>query len=179
MTDKGVDDAETMAGLAFAELVMFIEEAGTNDGTAPVFKLADLAQLYMSRMEQLGFEHDGRVHTTRLNERLPAHFPAMHAQHQGRDVLLAFNDDLGDALVKACEMDRDVDAVHLARAAKIVRRHIIKGFSGFYARCQQDAVPPMLLGLVSMILGGPSIKDQSDSTTPVALTIAQLLSSTV
>jgi len=83
------------------------------NGTAQVFKLADLAQLYMSRMEQLGFEHDVRVHTTRLRERLLAHFPAMLAQHQGRDVLLAFNDDLGDALAKACEMDRDVDAVHL------------------------------------------------------------------
>ena len=54
MTDKGVDDKQTIDGLAFAELVMFIEEAHKNDGTAPVFKLADLAQLYMARLEQLG-----------------------------------------------------------------------------------------------------------------------------
>ena len=33
----------------------------------------------------------------------------------------------------------------------------------------------MLLGLVNMILEGPSIKDQSENTTPAALTIAQLL----
>ena len=33
----------------------------------------------------------------------------------------------------------------------------------------------MLLGLVNMILEGLSIKDQSENTTPAALTIAQLL----
>jgi len=78
---------------------------------------------------------------------------------------------------KACKLDTDVDAVHLARAAQIVRRHIIgdSTFSGFPAGCQQDSVPPTLLALVSMILEGPSIKHQSESTTPAALTIAQLL----
>lgn len=149
-----------------------------DDETAPVFILADLAQLYTSRMEQLGVKHDGRVHTTRLKQRLLAHFPNMCAQHQGRDVLLALNDDLGDALAKACDLDRDLDAVYLARVAQIVRRHIIedaKVLNGFPAGCQQDSVPPMLLALVSMILEGPNIKRQSECTTPAALTIAQLL----
>ena len=54
MAGKGADDEHIIAGLAFAELVVFIEEAHTDDGTAPVFKLADLAQLYTARMEQLG-----------------------------------------------------------------------------------------------------------------------------
>ncbi|KAG0717357.1 hypothetical protein GWK47_054646 [Chionoecetes opilio] len=62
-------------------------------------------------MEQLGVKHEGRMHTTRLKQRLLAHFPNMCAQHQGRYVLLAFNEDLGDALAKACELDRDLDAV--------------------------------------------------------------------
>ena len=30
----------------------------------------------MTGMEQLGVEHDGRMHTTRLKERLLAHFTA-------------------------------------------------------------------------------------------------------
>ena len=79
---------------------------------------------------------------------------------------------------KACELDTDTDAVHLARAAQIVRRHIIgddKVFDGFPPGCQQDSVPPVLLALVSMILEGPSIKHHSESTTPAALSIAQLL----
>ena len=37
---------------------------------------------------------------------------------------MAFEDDIGTALAKACEFDSDNEAVHLARAAKIVRSHI-------------------------------------------------------
>ena len=48
-------------------------------------------------------------------------------------------------------------------------------FNRFPAGCQQYSVPPMLLALVSMILQGPSIKHQSESATPAALTTAQLL----
>jgi len=52
MAGKGADDRCTIAAtLAFAELVMFIEDAHIDDGTAPVFKLADLVQLYMARKE--------------------------------------------------------------------------------------------------------------------------------
>ena len=42
-------------------------------------------------MEQLGLKHEGSVYTTRLKLRLLVHLPNMCAQHQGRDVLLAFN----------------------------------------------------------------------------------------
>ena len=136
---------------------------------ASVFKLADLAQFYTSRMEQLGVKHDGRDYLLTF---------LTCAQHQGRDVLLAFNEDLGDALAKACELDRYLDGIHLARAAQIVRRHIFgdaKVFNGFHAGCQQDSVLPMLLALISMILEGPSIKHQRESTTPATLTIAQFL----
>ncbi len=51
---------------SLAEIVMYIEETHFDDSTAPVFRLADLAQLYSSRMEQLGIELDVRVNTTRL-----------------------------------------------------------------------------------------------------------------
>jgi len=180
MSSKSSNDEQALVeGLAFAQLVVFIEEALAEGETAPVFKLADLAQLYASRMEQmLGVKYDRRVHTTRLKQRLLSHFPNMCAQHHGRDVLLAFNDYLGDALAKACELDTDTDAVHLARAAQIVRRHIIgddKVFNGFPLECQQDSVPSMLLALVTMILEGPSIKDLRVSTNQAALSISQLL----
>jgi len=100
MAGKCADDEHSIAGLAFAELVVFIEEAHVDDGTAPVFKLADLAQLYTARMEQLGVKHDSRVHSTRLKERVLAHFPDMREEQRGRDVLLVFTDDLGDALAR-------------------------------------------------------------------------------
>ena len=48
-----------------------------------------------------------------------------------------------------------------------------KPFNGFPERCQEESVPLLLLGLVSMILEGPSIKDQMADTTTAALTVAK------
>ena len=102
----------------------------------------------------------------------------MRARKKGRDVLLAFEEDIGPALTKACEFDSDSDAIHLAHAANIVRNQMFgkaKPFFGFPVGCQNESVPPLLLALVNMILEGPNIKDQSEDTNPAALSIAQLL----
>ena len=68
----------------------------------------------------------------------------------------------------------------LAKAATIVRRDMLKmkqHFDGsFESKCQEDSVSASLVALVSMVLNGPSIKEQSVLTTPQhVLTIAQLL----
>ena len=91
---------------------------------------------------------------------------------------MAFEEDIGTALTKTCEHDRNQDAVHVAHAAQIVGRHIFgeaKPFHGFSERCQEDSVSQILLTLVNMILEGPSIKDQmAKATSPAALAIAQM-----
>lgn len=172
------DKTDEFSGIAFAELVIYIEEVRQADELgAPVFKLSDLAQLYSSRMEQLGVKLETRVHTTRLKDRLLAQFHDMRAQKKGRDILLAF-EDVGAALATMCELDSDNDAIHLARATKIVRSQLFEeanSFSGFSVGCQEKSVPSHLLALVTKILEGPSIKDQSEERTPAALSIAQLL----
>lgn len=178
-TQQGGTDID-VHGFVFAELVMYIEEACLEATTAPVFKLADLAHLYMSRMEQFGVVNDKRVNTTRLKERLLAQFPDLRAYSKGRDMMLAFGEDIGSALDKACIHDSDGDAVHLARAAQIVRRHLFENsrtFNGsFEENCQKSSVPNSLLVLVNMVLEGPSIKDQMcEGSTPASLTIAQIL----
>ena len=54
---KGTDEREMLSRIVFAELVLYIEEVRQHDeGRAPVFKLNDLAQLYMTRLEQLGIK---------------------------------------------------------------------------------------------------------------------------
>ena len=72
-------------------------------------------------MKQLGVKPDARVHTTQLKQRLLAQFSDMQAQKKGSDIMV-FEEDIGSALAKACEFDSDDDAIHLAHAAKIVRR---------------------------------------------------------
>ena len=79
--------------------------------------------------------------------------------------MLSFNDDIGDALKKACYHDSDNDAMHLAQAAKVVRKEIFGQafpFNGtFIDKYLQSAVPQSLLALVNMILEGPNIKHQT------------------
>ena len=56
---------DVVSGIVFAELVMYIEEVCLEASISPVFKLTDMAQLYMSRMQQFGVMSDKRKHTTR------------------------------------------------------------------------------------------------------------------
>ncbi|KAJ8416192.1 hypothetical protein AAFF_G00382140 [Aldrovandia affinis] len=102
INDNGKGQAASASDIVFAELVLYIDETRQDEETASVFKLAELAQLYNSRMEQLGVEVDGRVHTTRLKERLLAEFPDMRSYSKGREVLMAFEVDVSTALAKAC-----------------------------------------------------------------------------
>ena len=121
---------------------------------APVFKLMDLENLYCTRLEQLGTHMTGRIHSTKLKNRILSYFPDINAHTQGHDVVFVCNKDVSAALWKACEHDTDNDAVHLARVAMIVRRDMLKmknEFSGsFDAQCQEKSVPVSLLALVSM-----------------------------
>ena len=54
----------------------------------PVFKLTDLANMNSNRLEQLGSGIAGRVHSTRLKEKILAYFPDMKAHKQGREIVL-------------------------------------------------------------------------------------------
>ena len=168
-------------GITFAELVYYIEDSRMDALVAPVFKLTDLVNLYSTRLKQLGTDVVGRIHSTKLKDRILSYFPDMEAHKKGRDVVLIFNADIGSALSKACEHDSDNDAIHLARAANIVRRDMFKmknQFSGsFGTKCQEESVPVSLLALVAMVINGPNIEAQSSSSAmpqPV-LTISQLL----
>ena len=118
--DEHEEDAQPH-GIAFAELVAFMEGRRSDD-CAPVFKLADLGNLYQVRLEQLGATEGNRIHTTRLKNRLLSELPGLLPHSQGRDTLLTFQDDIGDALKKAC--DQDSDAMPLGRAAQVVRREM-------------------------------------------------------
>ncbi len=116
-----------------------------DSAVAPVFKLIGLATLYKTRLEQLGTIMTGRVHSTELKNRILRYFPNLEEDMRGRDILLAFNQDVGASMCMACEQDADSDGIHLARAANIVRRDMLKmttAFSGsFDTLCQEESVP--------------------------------------
>ena len=107
-----------------------------------------------------------------------------HYEHRikGREVFLVYDEDIGAALQFAVENSDDSNAVHLAKAAQIVRKDMLEkkqNLDGtFTSSCQKDSVPTSLLALVTMMLEGPNIQDQTDLETiesDIALTISQLL----
>ena len=176
-------DSKVLKGIALAQLIEYIEgtRAETVD-TVPIFKLADLTKMYSDRMQQLGEDCSSRVNSTHLKNRILANVPGIQAHTQGKDVMLAFKDNLGDALKSLKEQqDFDSEAVTLLKAAKIIRRDILnKGcsFDGtFNADCQGNAVPESLKTLIGMILDAPDIKTQSSSMieAQTTLSISQLI----
>lgn len=174
-------DATSNRAIALAELVTYIEDTRAESEIVPVFKLKDLVRMYITRVKQLGTSLNGRVNSTHLKDRILAHFPDLQAHKDGRDIFLVFNEDIGPAMRKACEHDADSNAIHLARAAQIVRRELFNNkstFIGTYGNhCQELSVPNSLVALVSMILYGPNIKTQSNHLLKpqAVLTLAQLL----
>jgi hypothetical protein len=159
--DTGSLRERRLHGIAFAEIISYIEEffEERNASGVPTLKLADLAKMYMAKLEELG-TNASRVNTTRLKERILSTLPHVSAHPQGRDILLILDQDLGDAIKLANEQDTDADAMHLARAAKIVRKEILKqdqSFKGtFDTDCQENSIPQSLKALINFILRGPT-----------------------
>ena len=92
-----------------------MEDFQADASIAPVFKLADLAQMYKTCLEQLGTEIVGSVHTSRLKLRLHSVIPNLKAISQGINVMLSCDDDIISALQKACDNDylSDHNAIYL------------------------------------------------------------------
>ena len=100
---KGNDEDDScLHGIAFSELVAFLEDNNSDEDTAPVFKLVDLTEMYKVRLEQLGVTVEKRIHTTRLKNRLLTVLPDLRAYSQGRDTLLSFEKNIGPAWLTHC-----------------------------------------------------------------------------
>jgi hypothetical protein len=59
-------------------LLTFMEDFRRERTVTPVFKLSDLADMYRTRLEQLGAVIGSRLHTSRLKIRLMAVFPDLN-----------------------------------------------------------------------------------------------------
>ena len=133
---------DVVSGIVFAELVMYIEEVFLAASISPVSKLTDMAQLYMSRIQQFGVMNDKRMHTcaTKLKQRLFPHFPDMQSQSKGRDVMLVFDEAIGAALDKVCDQDSNSEAVHLARLHRLYADTCLTSTSFIGSFCQERSV---------------------------------------
>ncbi len=86
--------------------------------------MSDLVKIYTARVEEVGGKTKG--HATRLKESILKHLPYLGASssNNGNKIILGPTDNIGDAISDACSRDDEDDAIHIARAAQIIRKKI-------------------------------------------------------
>ena len=119
----------TIELVLLAELIAYMKDTHIESDAAPVFRLAELARLYKTRLKLLGGDVLGRFNNSHLKTRILAQQQDLQAYREGRDVLLAFSKDVGAALQQAYERDIDDEAWILSQATKIVRRDMSRSFT--------------------------------------------------
>lgn len=117
--ENTVDDDE----LAFTETVAYIDDQLETQSQA-ILKLSDIVNLFSSKLSELTGQNTN-VNSTRLKERVMVAFPNLEAFPQGRDVLLVPQHEVGGVL-KEHKENKDSKACCLAKAAKILRKEILK-----------------------------------------------------
>ena len=152
-----------------------IVEAQRQSPSDAVFKLNDLCTLYQNRLKQLG--SPVKLNRTRLKTHILSQIPEVQAYHRGREVIFVCEKDVSPAIVSACEF---TDAMHLAKAADIIRKQILQSKVKFTGNFEKESVlsgvPQCLFQLVSMIEHGPDIESQLENGVAKShLAISQLL----
>ena len=149
----------------------------TSEGMVTViFKLADLVPLYKQRPQQLGVESP-YMNSTRLKEQLISRIPELEAHKTGRDVLIAFKKDVNSVLSNANKYN---EAIHLAKAANIIRKEMLNHKTKFYNKFHkgfiEEFIPPTLHQFICNIKHGVDIKSHlNNGVFKSDIAIAQLL----
>ena len=175
-------DEKVIQGMALAQLVAYLKETQAESADSiPVFTLAELTAMYTRFLKHYGSDLLCRVHSTDLKERILANVPGLQAHKKGRDMVMAFSEDVG----KALELNRfrgfDDEAIILLKSSKIIRRDIIAKktqFSGTFDKdSQQESIPQSLKTLIGLILEAADIKTPSSRVSDAQPTpsISQLM----
>lgn len=178
--DPEKDDMVLCENIAFAELVLFIEnKLSTN--IQYIFDMGNISNKYHARIADLNKVNKQEItkeHTGRLREKLLNYFPSLTADKWGtKYVLKSRSTNLMPLITRE---DQDDDAIAFLRYAKSIRRTISSStvaFEGtFSENCEQESIPGPLLAAVSTLLYGchQLPPDHVDATSPVN-TICQLI----
>ena len=116
------NEERKLHGIAFGRAISFIEEALLNTtDTIPVFKLSGLIKHYNPSLQDLGLTLQIRIHST-WDLSSVVQFEDIAAYNEGREVMLAFNCNIGEVKSTAAGTNYDDDGYILAKAASILRR---------------------------------------------------------
>ena len=115
---------------------MIDSKVGNKESSPVIFRLAELTSLLKHRLQQMGV-HSPDVNSTRLKEELLTRIPELEAHKNGREVLLAFKQDVSTVLSDASKY---TEAIHLAKAADIIRKDML----GHKSLCMTDPAQHLL-----------------------------------
>ena len=111
--------------IALAELISEIQNSKTEEPRSTVSKLLDLRKEFSKRLKLQGVTAENpEIHSKRLKEKLIAAIPGLTAHVKGREVLLAFDEDIGSLISRALPGENDDNALCLERTANIVREEM-------------------------------------------------------
>ena len=88
--------------MVLSEMISYIKNEYEASEISPVFKLSDLKKLFCKRMEHYSHKPATVIHSTRLKDCILLNIPEMEEKEAGREVILAFKQDIGRALIEAC-----------------------------------------------------------------------------
>lgn len=172
-SDGSQTEKKKIEARAVIELTSYIETSVEEETFC--FKFSELRHMYEERLAALEIQKE--VNKMRFKEQILNFFPKAQEQNDGKHVVLFFYQGMKQMLKQAFT-DYEGDASILAKAAKIIREDIFKseGFhfdATFPPKCQEDSIPTTLKMLVSMMLKGPTLKNQEPQESQATLTICQ------
>ena len=131
-------------------------------------------------MHGLGITLETRIHSTRFKKRIFSQFEDMSDYNEGREVILVFNYDIGEAMTTAASINYDDDGYILAKEANIQRDILgmkTENFNGkFNNGCQGSSTPLSSQRFIPAVMRGTSSETTNNKHFKQAsLTVSQLL----
>ena len=170
-----------LEGIAIAEVVAYIRQClQAEDKSVPVFQLKQLKGLHTKRLLAHGYPVLYE-HSTRFKEKILRMIPELSEYKAGREVILTFNKESGNAIFDACDFQDG--GVCLAKAACIIRKEPINIIKEADFDIARDPPPPLsidtnieavsqpIYSFINMILNG------SDLIVEVWMTIKEAVKS--
>ena len=131
------DRERKLHGIAFGEVVSFIEEIVVNaTDTIPALKLSGLIKLYQTS-NLIKHRNNARDKNTKHPfQEFFALIEDLSAHNEGKKVILVFNHNIGEVITSAAGINCDDDGYILAKAANVLRRYV--GHNDFWIKFRVD-----------------------------------------
>ncbi|CAH1107918.1 unnamed protein product [Psylliodes chrysocephalus] len=115
MCQDGDSATNLCEGIAFSNLLIYIQGKLEESGGDYIFKMIDIVKMYTQYLSDLVGEIKNMEHTTRLREKIQIHFPELKAEKVGRNYILRHEKN---KVFSNINDDQELDALAFHRFSK-------------------------------------------------------------